>query len=92
MEQNKINPDSVILQQLDSQWQKMCMLILWKTSGRGVVKVTGEDMAKCAKEFAPGSPVIFTHGMYDAIEFSIVTEERAKALAEYDATQNVGRA
>ena len=90
MDQSKINQDSVILQQLDGQWQKMCMLILWKTSGRQVVRVTAEDMAKCAKEFAPGSPVIFTHGMSDAIEFSIVDEKRAAALAEYDATTNRG--
>ena len=34
--------------------------------------------------------MIFTHGMSDAIEFSIVDEKRAAALAEYDATTNRG--
>ena len=63
------------------------MLILWKTSGRKVVKITAEDMAKCAKEFAPGSPVVFTHGHSDSIEFSIVDEERAKELAAWDANR-----
>jgi len=92
MDQNKVNQDSVILQQLDGQWQKMAMLLLWKLAGRKVVRITGEDMARCAKEFAPGAPVVFTHGMSDAIEFSIVDEERAKAFAEYDATTNRGHA
>lgn len=88
----KINPESVILQQLDNQWQKMAVFLLWKLAGRKVVRITGEDMAKCVAEFAPGAPVIFTHGMSDAIEFSLVDEERAKALAEYDATTNRGHA
>lgn len=87
---NKVNPESSILQQVDGEWQKMCAFILWKTVGRGVVKIDIEDMKRPAVEFHPGFPVIFTHGHADAIEFSLVTEERAKVLAEYDAAQNKG--
>ncbi len=82
----KINPDSTVLEQVDGHWQKLAMLILWKTSGRKAVKITAADMALCASEFAPGCPVIFTHGMSDALEFSIVTEDRARELAAHDAT------
>lgn len=89
-ESNKVNPDSTILQQVDGEWQKLCAFILWKTSGTGVVKVTIDDMRRMAEQFKPGFPVIFTHGHADSIEFSLVTEERAKVLAEYDAAQNKG--
>lgn len=83
----KVNPDSVVLEQLDDQWQKVAAFILWKTVGRsGAVRVTLEDMKALEAAFAPGIPVIFTHGQHDAFEFSLVTEDRAKALAAHDAT------
>lgn len=82
---NKINPDSEVLGQVDGYWQKIAMMILWKTVGKGVVvKITAEDMQALAKEFAPGTPVIFTHGKSDALEFSLVTEEAAHRLAAHD--------
>ncbi len=82
----KINPDSVILQQVEEQWQKLAMLILWKLAGRKSVRITAEDIARCTAEFAPGIPVIFTHGHSDSIEFSIVTEADAQRIAEHDRT------
>jgi hypothetical protein len=82
----KMNPDSVILEQVDGQWQKLAMLILWKLNGKGVVRITAEDMKACREQFEPGIPVIFTHGMSDAIEFSIVDEAQAARLAAHDAT------
>lgn len=72
----KINPESVILQQLDGQ----------KLVGRDkAVKVTAEDIQRCAAEFGPDGPVVFTHGHSDSIEFSIVDVAAAKRLAEHDA-------
>lgn len=81
-----INPDSTVLQQVDGQWQKLAALILWKLSGRSVVRITAEDMAKMQAEFAPGVAVIFTHGHSDSIEFSIVDEAAATRLAAHDKT------
>jgi hypothetical protein len=82
---NKLNPDSVILQQVDGQWQKLAMLILWKCVGAGkVVRVTADDIERLNKTFAPGIPVIFTHGHSDSIDFSIVTEQRAQQIGEHD--------
>ncbi len=81
-----INPDSTVLQQVDGQWQKLAALILWKLKGREVVRITGADIEKMRAEFAPGVAVVFTHGLSDAIEFSIVDEAAAARLAEHDKT------
>lgn len=82
----KINPDSVVLQQLDGQWQKIAALLLWKLSPKAVVRIMGADIEAFNAAYAPGGPVVFTHGMIDRFEFSLVTEEAAKRLAEHDAT------
>ena len=81
-----INPDSVILQQVDGHWQKLAALIVWKCIGRGTVTITVEDMQRLDDEFAPGVPVLLTHGHADSIEFRIVDEAAAKRLAEHDRT------
>lgn len=39
------------------------------------------------REFSPGQPVLFTHGMSDSMEFSLVNEARARELADYEARQ-----
>jgi hypothetical protein len=81
-----LNPDSTILQQVDGEWQKLAMLILWKLTEGKPVRITADDMAACRKKFEPGIPVILTHGMHDAIEFSIVTLEDAERIGRHDAT------
>lgn len=91
MTHKTINPDSVVLSQLQGHWQKMAMLILWKLNGRQPVKITAEDMMRFNAEFAPGIPCLYTHGHSDSIDFQIVDEERARALAVHDATMR-GRA
>ena len=80
----KLNPDSVVLQQLDGHWQKLAMLILWKLAGRNTVKITQEDLARFSEEFQPGIPVMFTHGHADSLEFSIVTESAAERISAHD--------
>lgn len=80
----KINPDSVVLQQVDGQWQKLAALILWKCVGTGKVVITAEDMDAMAENFAPGMPCVFTHGKAESLEFSLVTEAEATRLAEFD--------
>lgn len=84
----EVNPDSTVLRQLDEQWQKMAMLILFKClPPGGVCKITAADMLEISKRFGPEGPAIFTHGMVDGLEFSLITHERARELAEYDRTQ-----
>ncbi len=83
-----INPDSVVLQQVDGHWQKLTAIILWKLlPPGGVVKITADDIAAMHKHFAPEGPAVFTHGMVDGMEFSLVTAARARALAEFDEQQ-----
>lgn len=82
----KINPDSVILQQLDGQWQKMAILLLWKLAGREKVKLTYQEIASCNAEFAPGIPVLLTHGHSDSIEFQVIDEAAARVIANFDKT------
>ena len=81
-----LNPDSTVLQQVDGQWQKLAILILWKCAGRNVVRITAAEIAALKAEFAPSGPVIFTHGMHDAFEFSLISEDDAKRLVAHDAT------
>lgn len=83
---NKINPDSVVLEQLDDQWQKMAMLLLWKLAGKQQVRVTAKDMEAMTSAFAPGMPIIFVYGQFDAFAFQLVDEDKAAGLAAYDAT------
>lgn len=85
MKTEKINPDNLMLQQADGQWQKFAMFILWKLAGTGVVKITADDMKAMTDAYVPGIPVIFIHGHSDSIEFSIVDEAAARRLAAHDA-------
>lgn len=81
-----INPESTVLQQVDGHWQKLAAFIVWKCVGRGTVTITAEDIQRFADEFAPGVPVLLTHGHADSFEFRIVDEAAAKRLAEHDRT------
>lgn len=86
MSVNKINPDSVILQQLDGHWQKIALLILFKCKGRDRLKITHQEIEHCMQQFAPGAPVLLSHGHSDSIEFQVIDEETAQRLAAHDAT------
>jgi hypothetical protein len=80
----KINPDSTVLSQMDEQWQKIVMLLLWKLNRGEPVKITSQDILAFSSAFAPNLPVLFMHGMADGFELSIVTEDAAKRIAEHD--------
>lgn len=85
----KLNPDSAVLQQVDGYWQKLAALILWKTVGAGhVVKVTAADIEAMGAHFTPGEATILTHGHVDSIDFSLVSSERAAAIAAHDAAMH----
>lgn len=81
----KMNPDSVILQQLDGQWQKLFMALLYKLKGKEQVRLTFKELQELGQVCAPGIPVLYTHGHTDSIDFQIVDEAAARRLAEHDA-------
>jgi hypothetical protein len=80
-----LNPDSVIVNQMEGHWQKLLMLVIWKLSPDKPVRITSEDMLAVESYFAPSIPHIFTHGTHDAIELSLVTEEQAHKIVAHDA-------
>lgn len=86
MSVTNLTPDSTVLQQVDGQWQKLAMLLLWKLAGREKVKLTHQEIAACGEAFAPGVPVLFTHGHSDSIEFQVIDMASADRLAAHDAT------
>ena len=79
-----LSPDSAVHAQLEGQWQKVAMLLLWKLAGREPVRITGEEMARFREEFAPGIPVLFTHGTGVALEFRLVDEASAQRILEHE--------
>lgn len=79
-----MNPDSMMMQQMEGHWQQMVAIILWKLVKREVVKITAADMEALQAEFGCLGPVVFTHGKADAIEFSLITQAQAQVLAEHD--------
>lgn len=79
-----LNPDSAVTQQLDGHWQKVAMMLLWKLAGREPVRLASEEIARFSAEFAPGIPVLATHGTWDAIEFRLVDEAAAQRLLEHE--------
>lgn len=85
--ENALNPESTVLQQVDGHWQKLFAILLWKFAKRDVVVVKDTDIEAMAKEFAPCGPIVFTHGQVDGFRFSLVTEEKAKEIAAFDAMQ-----
>lgn len=80
---NALNPDSTVLQQIDGQMDKLFAAVVWKAGGGKPIKITAEDLIKLAEEFQ-GFPIMFTYGMNDGIEFSVVNRERAAVLIEHD--------
>jgi hypothetical protein len=87
-----VNPESVVLQQVEGHWQKLAALILYKAVRLGTIKVTEEDMKAFQAEFPNlGGPCLLTHGHSDSLEFRIVSMADAARVAEHDQTI-VGRA
>ena len=88
---NKLN-DAPILDQLDGQWQKMFVFLLYKFAKTEKIKITAQDMMEC-NEVYPGGPVLFTHGHSDSVEVQIIDQEAAARIAEYQKQQetNLGQ-
>lgn len=81
----KLNPDSVILQQLDEKWQKLFALLLWKYVGTEKVTLTAKEIEACNNAHPEGL-IVYTHGHSDSIDFQLVTPEAAERLMEHDRT------
>ncbi len=86
-----INPDSVVLNQLDGPWQELAMMILWKLNGDKPVNITAKDMESLLNHFNPGIPVLMVMGTADSLTFQVIDENKAQVLAEHEANQR-GRA
>lgn len=86
MSVTNLTPDSAVLQQVAEHWQKMAMLILWKTAGQQKVSITMADIQRFSAEFAPGVPVLYTHGHVDSFDFQVVDEAAAHRLAAHSKT------
>lgn len=87
-----LNPDSVILQQLDGHWQKIATMLLYKLVGRDkTVKLTNEDISAFSAAFAPGTPCLYTHGHVDSIDFTVIDQDAGRHIAAHDAAM-AGRA
>lgn len=82
---NKLNPDSVMLAQLDGHWQKVATFILWKIYGVRPVTITAKDIEKINAEY-PNGPILAVVGNSDSMTFQLVTEEQAKIMAAHDKT------
>lgn len=80
-----INPESVMLQQAEGQWQKLLLLVLFKLKGRQPLVLTHAEIAACMAEFAPAAPTLLTHGLGDRIVFQVITQEQAQELAAHEA-------
>ncbi len=84
MKPNAINPESTILQQVDGQLDKLFAAVVYKAGGGKPIKITADDLRELSEKF-DNYPVLFTHGMSDGIEFSVVTAEQAQVIATHDA-------
>ncbi len=81
-----LTPDSTVMQQLEGKWQSLAMLLLYKLAGRERVVLTAEEIGACLAEFAPGTPVLFTHGQSDSLTFQVIDESAARLIAAHEAT------
>ena len=80
--------DSTILAQLEGQWQKIAMLLIWKFGGTKPTILTSKEIEECLRFFAPGEPVFITTGNRDSIEFQIASAKKAlEIVAAHEAKQ-----
>lgn len=78
--------DAAILRQVDGQWQKIAMILLYKFKGREMVKITADDIQAATKAFAPSMPVMFIHGHRDGFDLQVVDVEAANRIAAHEAS------
>jgi hypothetical protein len=78
----KINPDNVVLNQVDGYWMKLCAMLLWKLSPDKPVDITVKDFDEAAK--FDELPTVLVHGHHDSISLALITKDRAEQIAQYD--------
>ncbi len=83
--------EAPILDQLEGQWQKIAMALIFKLAGPNVrVNLHGDDFVKMAEHYAPGVPVLFTHGHADSFDLMVVDHEAAMRIVEHQKTMQPG--
>lgn len=70
-----------ILQQLDGQWQKIAMALMFKLSREQPVVITTGDFQQLAEYIADGDKRLMTWGHWDSIELRIMKKADALRLA-----------
>lgn len=85
MKPHALNPDSTIIQQVEGQLDKLFAAVVHKAGGGKPIKITADDLRELSEKF-DNFPVLFTHGMSDGIELSVVSAEQAKVIAAHDAS------
>ena len=84
----EVNPDSMMLRQVDGQWQKFCGLLLWKLMGRDKAAViTMADIEAMQAAFGTDQATVLIHGHYDSFELKLISESEAHRLAIAEARQ-----
>lgn len=85
MSNNVMNPDSVMMQQAEGQWQKFALLMVAKymaDTGKKSLVIEADFIAETNER---SDNVLCTHGHHDSIEFKLVTMAEAQRLVAYDA-------
>lgn len=72
-------PGLNILDQVDGEWERLFMLLLWVVSQDRKITITAADIEGML-EFFPDA-VLYTHGHEDSMDFQLVTKDEAMRLA-----------
>ena len=78
--------DALVLQQLEGQWKKIAMILLYKLKGRETVRLSLKDITAMTEAFAPSLPVMFVHGHHDGFDLQLVDIESANRIAAHEAS------
>ena len=83
--------DAPVLDQLEGQWQKIAMAVIFKFVGSGVrVNLHADDFMKLAEHYAPGIPVLFTHGHANSLDLMVIDHAAAMRIAEHQKSTESG--
>lgn len=83
-------PDANILDQVEGQWQKLCLLLLWKVKGREKVNVSHQDILDFQEVFkSEGGAALLTHGHRDSITYQCISQVEMHILAAKHPDGNV---
>ena len=83
----EMNPDAPILSQLQGEWQKLLIMVLWMTKGKEQLILGAKDMAAFGEAWGSEGPVLLTQGYPDGIKFKLISVAEAREIEAYEKTQ-----